>query len=158
VNDRFPRDNKLGESTNCAYAQCDAKVGYFFTCVTSDKAGKLLTSTQVVLQRPKGDYVRWSYISTGPTFPRATYTITAVGVSTAEVTYADGTNTVEKYHVHLPFTVVVYGTGLPSITANDSSNSNSASITCKLVVAGHPPEINTESGSYSEAGCYLPFT
>jgi hypothetical protein len=153
VNKEYPQDNKAGESTRCAYVKILAKTGYSFTCITSNKAAKLLASTQIVLRRSSGDYVRWRYLITAPTFPLATYTITGVHASTAEIAYADGTNIVEKYHVHLPFTIVVRGTGVPSITAQDSSNSNSASITCKLVVTGTPAVTNTGSGSYSEAGC-----
>jgi Mycobacterium membrane protein len=151
VNEQQPEDKRAGETTKCAYVQSEATAGYIFTCVTTNRTGKLLASTQIFLMQPKGDLVRWKYLVTAPTPPRATYTVTGIHVSTAEVTYADGTNTVEKYHVHLPFTVVVLGTGLPLITANDSSNASDASITCKLVVAGYPPVTNTGSGSYSEA-------
>jgi hypothetical protein len=154
VNKQFPQDNKPGETTKCAYAQIAAKTGYVFTCVTSNKAGEQLASTQVTLTPPRGGTVKWDYLVTAPTFPSVTYTVTAVDGSTATITYADGTITVHKDHAHLPFTVVASGSALPSIIAYDSPKLSSASITCTMVVTGSPPVTNTGPGSYSVAWCY----
>jgi hypothetical protein len=154
VNKQFPQDNEPGESTQCAYVQSVARTGYVFTCVTLNKDGKQLASTQVTLTQPIGGTVKWDYLVTAPTFPSVTYTVTAVDGSTATITYADGTVTVHKDHAHLPFTVIASGSALPSIIAYDSPKVSSASITCTMVVTGSPPVTNTGPGSYSVAWCY----